>query len=223
MTDKSNDLDQSIQIALEAAAAANDSAEEVSRLSSETTKAADRLDRFAKTFKPVMYGVIGGALLAIALGGLTYMRTLSEMRLTNATQIEALGLFATTVRDLQASLAEIEVLVADVETLKNDQSTILQRLDGTPEQPSGDVLDGGITALITGQHEQTREAIKVATSDLHLALSRLLAEQVAAPAPPAAATPPAQRPVERPAPRPAPAAPVRPQARPAVENPFSYP
>lgn len=228
MTDKPNDLDQSIQLALEAAAAANDTADEVARLTSDTQKAADRLDRFATTFRPVMFGVLAGAFLAIALGGLTYMRTLSEMRQTNATQIEALGIFTTTVRDLQASLSEIDALIADVETLKADQATLLQQFDETDAQPQDGAASTVITALITDQHTQTRETITLAASDLHMALARLIAQQPTAPAPvpapaadPATSTQSAQPARRAPAPRSAPT--VRPQARPVIDNPFSFP
>jgi hypothetical protein len=94
------DLENSIQLALEAAAAANDSAEDVARLSADTQAAAARLDDFARVMKPVMMGVVAGAVLAIGLGGLVYLRTLSDMRAATATQTEALTVFSKSVADL---------------------------------------------------------------------------------------------------------------------------
>lgn len=218
MTDKTPDIDQTIQIALEAAAAANDSAEDIARLSSDTQKAAQRLDNFARGFKPVLLGVIGGAVLSVALGGLTYMRTLSEMRLTTATQTEALALFTSTVRDLQEKLGNIEMLIADVAMLKEAQDAMIARLNTAPVEISGDDPLGGLASLLAQEHEATRAAMTAAISDLHLALTRLLAD---APATPQASAPPAppvdQGPRPRPQPRPAPT----PQPQPA--NPFSFP
>jgi len=143
------------------------------------------------------------------------------MRLTTATQTEALGLFTTTVRDLQASLTEIETLVADVETLKSAQEALIQRSGVTPEERSPDALSDDFAALITGQHDQTREAVAAAKSDLHLALARLIAQQTT----PDVAEQPAQtRPAARPATPAAPIAPVqRPRAQALPPNPFSYP
>lgn len=215
MTDTSDKLDQSIQLAIEAAAAANDSVSDMARVSSETEQVANRLDRFSRTFKPVLLGLAGGVVLAVGFGGLTYMRTLSEMRLTTATQTEALGLFTTTVRDLQDSLTEIDTLVADVATLKTAQEALMQRFDTTPDDSAPEALPDTVpvdlAALITAQHDLTRDAVIAAKSDLHLALARLIAEQ----------------PVEEVAAQPTPSRPaapvVRPRARPVAENPFSYP
>ena len=222
MTDKTPDIDQTIQIALEAAAAANDTADDVARLTSDTQKAAQRLDNFARGFKPVLLGVIGGAVLSVGLGGLTYLRTLSEMRLTTATQTEALALFTSTVRDLQVNLAEIETLITDVAALKDAQETLLARTDDSPLEIAGDDPLGRLAGLLTQEHETTRAAMTAAISDLHLALTRLMAD---APAPQPASQTPAPRqtapqpspPDQGPRPRP------RPAPQPLPANPFSFP
>jgi hypothetical protein len=217
MTDKTPDIDQSIQIALEAAAAANDSADDIARLSSDTQKAAQRLDNFARGFKPVLLGVIGGAVMSIALGGLTYLRTLSEMRLTTATQTEALALFTSAVRELQENIGNIETLIADVASLKEAQEAMIARLNDSPLEIGGDDLPGGLAALLAQEHEATRAAMTAAISDLHLALTRQMADTPAQPqASPTQAPPADQGPRPRPRPTPPP-----PQPQPA--NPFSFP
>jgi hypothetical protein len=229
------ELDSSIQLAIEAAAAANDAAGDVETLASETRAAAARLDKFAQVMKPVMMGVVAGAVLAILLGGLVYFRTLSEMRLATATQMEALTLFSTSVDDLKAQIGTLETLGETLATLQTDQDaaftaledSVLAALQSSTE--TDDTDSGTATALdsqmlrslsdtVQQNHEDTRDAVTQGLSDLQLALSRMLADRpVAAAAPaPQAAPKPVTAAKSRPTPRPAA------KAKPAP-NPYSYP
>lgn len=230
------EIESSIQLAIEAAAAANDAAGDVETLSSETKAAAARLDKFAQVMKPVMMGVVAGAVLAIILGGLVYFRTLSEMRLATATQMEALTLFSTSVNDLKAQVGALETLGDTLATLQTDQDTAFTALEtkllaalepadttGDDTADAGAALDSqmlrSLSDTVQQNHQDTRDAVTQGLSDLQLALSRMLAERpvAAAPAPAPQATP-----------KPAAAAKSRPTARPAAAakpapNPFSYP
>ncbi|MFA8387601.1 MAG: hypothetical protein ACEPO2_18440 [Pelagibaca sp.] len=231
------EIETSIQLALEAAAAANDAASDVATLSSDTKAAADRLDSFAQVMKPVMIGVVAGSVLAIAIGGLVYFRTLSEMRLATATQMEALALFSTSVDDLKAQIAAMETLDETLATLQTDQQDAFAALEATvqtairnPEAEAGAQSDTegaspldqqmlrGLSDTVEQNHQATRDAVTQGLSDLQLALSRMLADR-----PVAAATPQAApRPVAKPATSPKP----RPTARPAAQprpNPYSFP
>ena len=101
-------LDEAVRIALEAASAANDASSEIENIKSDSKLAADRTEAFRKRISTVVFGALGGAVIAIALGSLVYYRTISEMRKANATQIEALALFAESVDDLTASVEEVK-------------------------------------------------------------------------------------------------------------------
>lgn len=228
------EIESSIQLALEAAAAANDAASDVEALSSETQAAAARLDAFAKVMKPVMMGVVAGAVLAILLGGLVYFRTLSEMRLATATQMEALTLFSTSVDDLKAQIGSLETLGETLATLQTDQgtafteleSTLLAALQTTTETEDADTdatspMDSqmlrSLSDTVQQNHQDTRDAVTQGLSDLQLALSRMLAER------PVTATPAPQA-----TPKPVAPAKSRPTARPVAKikpapNPYTYP
>lgn len=231
------DLENSLQLAIEAAAAANDAANDVATLSSETHAAADRLDKFAQVMKPLMLGLIAGAVLAIALGGLVYFRTLSEMRVATATQMEALALFSTSVGDLQEQVGSLETLGDTLTTLQTEQDTAFTRLEATVqaalETPAPEAETDGTDPLdpqmlrslsdtVEQNHQQTRDAFIQGLSDLQLALSRMLADHAtAAPALPPGAAP---KPVASTKPRQAPRSTAKqtPKARP-VSNPYKYP
>lgn len=233
------DLENSLQLAIEAAAAANDAANDVATLSSETQAAADRLDKFAQVMKPLMLGLIAGAVLAIALGGLVYFRTLSEMRLATATQTEALALFSTSVGDLREQVGSLETLGETLATLQTEQDAGFTQLEATlqtaletpapvaqTEGEGPDPLDPqmlrGLSDTVEQNHQQTRDAVIQGLSDLQLAVSRMIADHAsAAPTPPPRAAPkPASSAKSREAPKPT--VKQAPKARPAP-NPFTFP
>lgn len=228
------EIESSIQLALEAAAAANDAASDVETLSSETQAAAARLDKFAQVMKPVMMGVVAGAVLAILLGGLVYFRTLSDMRVATATQMEALALFSTSVDDLKAQIEEMQTLGDTLATLQTEQDTAFTALEATllaalqpdPETENADTeaaspLDSqmlrSLSDTVQQNHQDTRDAVTQGLSDLQLALSRMLVERPVAASPAPQATPkPASPAKSRPQPRPVA------KAKPAT-NPYKYP
>lgn len=226
------DLENSIQLALEAAAAANDSAEDVARLSADTQAAADRLDGFAKVMKPVMMGVVAGAVLAIGLGGLVYLRTLSDMRTATATQTEALTLFSKSVADLQAQLDAFNAAIETLAALGPAQAAGFDDLRATLEAQFTEMQIGlsdaasdeanpattpqmlrSLSQSMQESHVETRADFAAGLSDLQLALTRMLADRpVVQKTQSTAAAPSKPAPVRRarPAPRPEP-------------NPFSFP
>lgn len=237
MTTTPADLENSLQLAIEAAAAANDAANDVATLSSDTQAAADRLDKFTQVMKPLMLGTVAGSLLAIALGGLVYFRTLSEMRVATATQMEALALFSTSVGDLKEQVSSLETLGDTLTTLQTEQDEAFTRLEATvqtaletpaPEAKAdtSDPLDPqmlrSLSDTVEQNHQQTREAFIQGLSDLQLALSRMLVDHTtAAPASrPGTASKPAVSAKPRQAPRPT--AKRTPKAR-SVSNPYKYP
>ena len=230
------EIESSIQLALEAAAAANDAASDIETLSSDTKAAAARLDKFAQVMKPMMMGVVAGAVLAILLGGLVYFRTLSEMRLATATQMEALALFSTSVDDLKSQIGSLETLGESLTSLQTDQDAAFTALEATVQaalstveasaethSEEGSPLDSqmlrSLSDTVEQNHQTTRDAVTQGLSDLQLALSRMLAERPVAAAvvaaPQAAPTPVASA---KPRPAPRPTAKTRP-----VPNPYKYP
>jgi hypothetical protein len=241
MTAPTADLENSIQMALEAAAAANDTAEDVSKLSSDVQAAAGRLDKWGKQMKPVMIGLIAGAGLSIALGGLVYFRTLSEMRTTSAMHVEALSLFSKSVTELQAEVTKLAAMEERMIALETVQAEGFARLDGAmaqnvealtaamaPSETEGDKTEGplpqmlrGLVETVEGNHKKTQETFKAGLSDLQLAMTRMIADGIKTA--PAAASASAQQAA---APRPTATKPKKPPVKkaPATStNPFKYP
>ena len=230
MSTPPTELENSIQLALEAATAANDSAEDVARVSTETLAAAARLDKFAKGMKPLLFGVVAAAVLCVALAGLVYLRTLSDMRTATATQIEALTVFSKSVGDLQAQLETLGDMSAQVAAIEAAQTAGLERLEAAmsaetarlaeaisgTEDPAAPQMLRGLVDRIEASHGETRDAFAKGLSDLQLAMTRMLAERahVTQPVTQSAAAP--AKPVAKPPAR------KKPQAR-AEPNPFGFP
>lgn len=241
MTETSQELQDSIRLALEAAEAANDAADEIDAMQQATEKAAHRIDRFGATVKPLMIGTLLGSVIVIGLGGLVYFRTLSEMRTATATQLEALTMFASRVEALDARIAEAEGLGTKLDEMQVAQTEALTalgaRLDGmglnfaeeitTYSEAAGSLSDeiaGTLTKTVEQNHVKTRDAMMAGLSDLQLAMSRLMADVVSQPAAVSAAPKPTAS-----APKPVKPQTVKPAVRakkpaPAPKpNPFSYP
>ncbi|NVO22086.1 hypothetical protein [Donghicola mangrovi] len=204
---ENTELQDTIRLALEAAEAANDAAAEVSRLQSETAAAAARLDRFGARLRPMMIGLLAGAGVSIALGGLVYFKTLAEMRRTSATQIEALAIFQESVTQLNGQLEAVAGLserLAKLEGINNDnREAILTELTSMHDQMAsqlGDYSDTAgslqsqiattLTERVDAGTQKTVEAMQAGISDLQLALSKMIAAAATSTPPAAAAAKP---------------------------------
>lgn len=241
MTTQPNELKDSIRLAIEAAAAANDATAGIEGVKAETVEAAEELRGFGRTMKPLLAGALIGSVLSFALGGLVYFRTLTDLRAASATQVEALALFAERVGSLDDQLTRVGAMTAAFEeardTHASELAALTARLDGldaalaATAQTLGETgqnmqsqFSRSILDAVAAAHEETRAAMLANASDLQLALTRLLAEGgLPAPATPAPAA-------ARLAAQAQPASPPR-SARPAAArrpappppNPFSYP
>ena len=227
-----SEIENSIRLALEAADAATESAEEVSRLGAAAKQSAEKLETFAKIIKPVALGCLAGAVVSVALAGLVYMRTLSEMRAATATHIEALAVFTTSIDELRD---QIEVAATSVEAsaegddgsaqrhaevmealaAMQDTLTLQAELTGEPGTTEGlPQLLRGVTDAIESAHTETRDTFTAGLSDLQLSVARMLADELAPQ--PAKPTPAAAAPAPRPAPS-------RPRPVKAAPNPLKFP
>ncbi|MCT4579065.1 hypothetical protein [Donghicola sp.] len=239
---ETTELQEAIKLALEAAEAANDAASEVSRLQSETSAAAARLDRFGARLRPMMIGLLVGAGVSIALGGLVYFKTLAEMRRTSATQIEALAIFQESVTELNGQLDAVAGLserMAKLEGLSNEnRDLVMAELTQMSEQMASQLgnysdtagnLQSQIATTLTERvdagTQTTVEAMKAGISDLQLALSKMIAAAVTS-TPPAANTASKPATTAKPTPKPRTTTTRKTTSKPAPKaepNPFSYP
>lgn len=131
--DETPGVEDAIRLAIEAANAANDAADEVDAIKSDVAIAADKTDAFRKRIAMVVFGVLGGTVVAMALSSLVYFRTISEMRKANATQIEALALFAESVDKLNDNLDAVQALsegiVVSTEALTSEAFTLTSTVE----------------------------------------------------------------------------------------------
>lgn len=225
-------LEESIQLAIDAAAAANDTVGLAAEVKAESMAAADRLDAFGKAMKPLMLGTLVGASLVMVLSGAVYFLAVSGLRSASSTQVEAISLLRETVGALETRLADLDKLDArlvelidardlDEAVMRSAMATELaafkEAIDAEDEMKESipqmlrSMLDRG-----EAQHEDTRSMMTDALSELQLALTRVLAERPAAkaPAPQAQSSQratSATSPVRRPA------------SRTVEPNPFKYP
>lgn len=239
---ETNELQEAIKLALEAAEAANDAASEVSRLQSETSAAAARLDRFGARLRPMMIGLLAGAGVSIALGGLVYFKTLAEMRRTSATQIEALAIFQESVTELNGQLEAVAGLserMAKLEGLSNEnRETVMTQLTEMSDQMSSQLGNYSDTAgnlqsqiattlseRVDAGTQMTVEAMKAGISDLQLALSKMIAAAVTTtPSAANTASKPAAAPAAKPRPKTTTTRKTTSKPAPKAEpNPFSFP
>ena len=189
---KNSDLQDSIRLAVEAAEAANDSAEDLSRIRQQAETATARLDRFAGTMRPLMLGILGGTALSLVLGGLVYFRTVAELRSTTATQIEALKVFTESVQTLNGNVDAVSKLTERLTALEDTQSkgfaALQTSLDKQVTELRSDItgfatkagnlqsqIARTITEAVDADGKKTRDSFVGGMSDMELTLSKLIA------------------------------------------------
>lgn len=240
------DLSQTIRLALAAAEAANDAAGEATRAGTEMDAAAARIDRAGARMRPLALGLLAGTVAALGLGGLVTWRTLSDMNLATAAQIEALALFSTRVAELteqveatralgdrltalETALAEGQAGAETAAVARDEALTALILAESEAGRAATAQYTAGLADGLTATQTALEGAVLGANSDLQLALTRLLADGAAA-APgtsggtaPRLAEAPATAPATSPTPRPRPRTTAPQVTRAPAPNPFSYP
>lgn len=127
-TADSPDLDQSIQIALDAAEASMDVTAEFERISAQfdqTVKVAQRLE---KTSRMALMAGGGIAVLAILLMAMIWHRSSSGLERLSATNTELLSILAENVANMDEKLAPIVALNSQMEQLRNELASLNERV-----------------------------------------------------------------------------------------------
>ena len=231
------DTPQTIRLALEAAEAATEAATEANGLRDAAEIALTRLDRSTGRIGPLLIGCLVGSAAVLGLGALFHLRAMEDMRTATAAQIEALALFSTRVGSLDTHLAEVGTMTERFAALEGQTAALLPEVEARLEAAIDTLLSDAASRAETAQNAQsqttaalldaiaangtqTADAVTAGTSDLQLALSRMLAAGLPA-TPTANATQPeaTRAPAPQPAPRPAAA---RPTAS-STPNPFRFP
>lgn len=127
---KTPDLDESIQIALDAADASMDVTAEFERISSQFSATAESTERLAKTSRIALASGVGMAVLAVVIMGFVWQRSSSGLERLTATNTELLTILAENVDDLGSgirSVVELGQKIDDANALMVEMQT---ELDG---------------------------------------------------------------------------------------------
>ncbi|MEM8576957.1 MAG: hypothetical protein AAGF60_03820 [Pseudomonadota bacterium] len=239
-------VEDKIQLAIDAAAAANDATADLSRLKDKAELATDRLEKSIRTARPLVFGALAGVGLSAVLAGAVVVLALAEIRSTQTAS--------------EASLSRAEDAFA-AQTggvdLSEAAMTQLAEANGFTEDRILKAFERGLGPLAAAQngaaspetsqmiraladhtetlHVETQEAVQLAVSQAHLSLAELLAQgRVAQPArlqdPDLADVRPRARPVTRSGAAPSQSARAAPASRRSTRavvapapNPFQYP
>ncbi|WP_162630917.1 MULTISPECIES: hypothetical protein [Meridianimarinicoccus] len=230
MADKANVLDNSIQLALDAAEAANDAAAELTPLKEGIVASTDQLDTTRRFVIRSVGAALGAATLMLVMAALIYFQTLSNLRTATASQIETMAMLTANMADLDAALVRTAALEDSIAQLEGLETRLESVIDARSTAMRDDILEQ--LPDITASASEIAEAldaqlaeIVALNADLETALSRLIAAGFDA-RPPASAAPVATETAPTSAPRSAPApfagTPRRTAPRPEP-NPFSFP
>lgn len=235
-------LEDSVRLAIEAAGAANAVAADISQMKAEYEAAAGRLDTTRKHITTIAVAGIGAVALTVGFGALVYFRTLGELERANATQMEALTVFAETVGQLTASLEGVQEITAAyekmAETEGTTQSEIVARLDAMqtvmvsemaalsatepPADPMAPQIARSIEEHVDEASQSVKDEVRLAVSDLQVALAKMIATEFETMSLKQAAQMAAMPKPVVPAPTTRKTTTSKPKTRPAP-NPFSYP
>lgn len=234
MASEPDQITEAIKRALDAAEAANFAAEDIARISKAHQTFADGVARGQKRSSALAGGAAVGALVALALGGLIWFRSVADLREAGEVQATAAELLVEQVTRFQELL----------DTSEEREAKVQAKLDAMTEEVGRDLAKLGRSQQPMDAQVATaiRDGVK---ADLDAVKADLVAAMAAAPAGNAAESPEVTALLEelksladgmaaeraaKPAPTPAPAVAPKPVARPAARptkpaepDPFVYP
>lgn len=240
MSAEADETTEGIRRALDAAEAANEAAQDIAELSAAHRAFAEAVMKGQRRNTLFATGAAAGAVVAIALGGLVYFRSVADLRVAAAVQSEAAALL---VEELKQFDHIGDAVQEQQDRMKTDLLELLEKVkdeirraavEGEPAVAATPAVDPGMAdAIRAGVKEDLRaiadeimqalaeislQAAPAGTgAELQAALADLKAAAERLGSPAAAPRPAAEAPAARPTkPRPKPAAAEQ-------ANPFSYP
>ncbi len=221
-------LQDATQVALDAAQLATEAAHEAEAAIAARNQAAEALSLTARHTRLLVLGTAAGAVLALAGGGVFWVRASSHLQQAAEVQATATAGFVENLMQMNDALDRMQgaTLAAQAQAEQNEGSidALIARLDQRLQALARDVGPGAAATHATGG--QCTDLL-VALAEVELNLTRQMANLVVPSPPPAQ---PAPNPVAGPAPvsasasagppRPAVSAP---RPAPPPPNPFSFP
>lgn len=241
MSEPVDETAESIRRALDAAEAANEAAQDIANLSAAHRTFAEAVMKGQRRNTLFATGAAAGAMVAIAMGGLVYFRSVADLRVAAAVQSEAAALL---VEELMRMDGIGDAIEAQQETMRLETLDLLEKVkdeirraalegDAPPEEDPAEGLMSAQVATeiregVKADVEAVRDEILQAIVESGMAgggtdtgeVAALLADVKALLEKGAGAGRPAE------APAPAPARSSKPKPKPAVTpepDPFTYP
>lgn len=241
MSEPVDETAESIRRALDAAEAANEAAQDIANLSAAHRTFAEAVMKGQRRNTLFATGAAAGAMVAIAMGGLVYFRSVADLRVAAAVQSEAAALL---VEELTRMDGIGDAIEAQQETMRLETLDLLEKVkdeirraalegDAPPEEDPAEGLMSAQVATeiregVKADVEAVRDEILQAIVESGMAgggtdtgeVAALLADVKALLEKGAGAGRPAE------APAPAPARSSKPKPKPAVTpepDPFTYP
>lgn len=186
-TADSPDLDQSIQIALDAAEASMDVTAEFERISAQFEQTVNAAQNLEKMSRMALLAGAGVAVLAILLMAMIWQRSSSGLERLSATNTELLTILATNVSTMDEKLVPIVALDSQMGQLRNELTVLNERVSVAAQALAETsalkadlaVITEALAALDTLENAQIRsDAVKQEIGDRIATLNGELAVNV---------------------------------------------
>ena len=163
-----------IRRALEAAEVANDAAQELADLSAAHRAFAEAVIKGQRRNTMIASGALAGSVLAVALGGLVYFRSVADLRMAAAVQAEAAALLVEEVKQIDGIGDTVEAQQA---TMRADLLALLEQVKDEIRIAGADALKLPETGQMDAQMaEAIRAGVKTDLDALHGEVMEALAE-----------------------------------------------
>lgn len=172
MSMRPKDIQDSINIALDAADAATDVTAEYSKIKRESKVLEANVKQINKSTTIIFYSAMVTTLVATVFGGLIYFRTMSDLTSITTTSREALVVFAENVKEVNSTLTSLKAAMETQQALVSQNQVLISELQGL-----NDSISMTRDAIVTKMQE-TSDKVNASNKTLTEAVSKGLAKEL---------------------------------------------
>ncbi|MEO1796415.1 MAG: hypothetical protein AAFR53_05310 [Pseudomonadota bacterium] len=185
MSDKPEAIEDKIQLAIDAAAVANDATADLTRVKDKADLATEKLENFVRMVRPLVLGSLLGGGMAALLAAAVYVQAAFELRVSRTAYgeaarelLEALDMQAAAIEATRSAVADLAATDAiDEDMLKMIVADALTATTSEEDAGSLPQMLGALADLTQSQHAETRESLTAALENTQLALTRVIASE----------------------------------------------
>ncbi|HCP18236.1 MAG TPA: hypothetical protein DIT62_03090 [Alphaproteobacteria bacterium] len=172
MSMRPKDIQDSINIALDAADAATDVTAEYSKIKRESKVLEANVKQIHKSTTIIFYSAMITTLVATVFAGLIYFRTMSDLNSITTTSREALVVFAENVNEVNSTLTSLKAAMETQQALVSQNQVLISELQGL-----NDSISMTRDAIVTKMQE-TSDKVNASNKTLTEAVSKGLAKEL---------------------------------------------